>query len=413
MKLQTTYAALGVALCVAVRARSARAQCSNLPPGAENQTFESTYMGGNWPYVIYLPPGYAKSDRRFPAVYWFHGRGDSQCNQAPLAADIQSAIESGLAAPMIYVFLNGGAQCNFADGACPGKATESYIMKELIPYIDAHYRTIAAPNGRAIEGWSMGAAAVLKYFYKYTDQFCDTVAIAAGGDSPTSVDQQAEDKIRARGNPAIRIVVGTADAGHLGACRAQVKMLESDGILHEYEEVTGIDHNPFGVYRATNGMTTTVGQRNLGFHSKCFARFSDMDGGAPADATVGDGSAIDARSLDDSGGDGASGSGGAMGAAGGSAGATGDDVRSGTGGGGAGAPAGSHGDVDSTNGCACSAVGRATPSRGLGAWLACVGVAFANLRRQKRGSRSACQPLSPPADGRLTGDHARVCVSIR
>jgi hypothetical protein len=136
---------------------------------------------------------------RYPVVYWLHGRGDNECTQVGLAKNIQAAIQSGGAGPMIYVFMNGGASCNFDDTTCAGKAAESYIMKKLIAYIDAHYRTVPGPRGRAIEGFSMGAEAVLRYFGKYTDQFCDAMAYAPIGGGPLSA--AAQGIIRAKGQP--------------------------------------------------------------------------------------------------------------------------------------------------------------------------------------------------------------------
>ena len=82
-------------------------------------------------------------------------------------------------------------------------------MKELIPYIDAHYRTISGPAGRAIEGFSMGAEAVLRYFDKYSDQFCDAMAYAPIGGRPLSA--QAQANIKAKGKVVLRLTVGTAD----------------------------------------------------------------------------------------------------------------------------------------------------------------------------------------------------------
>jgi enterochelin esterase-like enzyme len=260
--------------------RPAKAQCTNLPPGTANVSFQSMYMGGAWPLVVYLPPGYATSTRQYPVVYWFHGRGDNQCTQLPLATNIQAAIQSGAATPMIYVFLNGGAQCNFDDTSCPGNKTESYVMKELIPYIDGHYRTIPKPEAKALEGFSMGAEAVLRYFYTYTDQFCDVMAYAplARGTVP----QPAQDAIKARGEVVMRIAVGTADAVHFMPCQTYDRMLTSLMIPHEYEEVPGVVHNPFALWGAMNGM---VGQRGLALHTRCFAHaLADSDAGSAADA---------------------------------------------------------------------------------------------------------------------------------
>ena len=277
--------AVATAMACGMLTKPASAQCANLPPGTTNVSFASMYMGGNWPLVVYLPPDYTTSGRRYPVVYWFHGRGDNQCTQLPLANNIQSAIESGAAAPMIYVFLNGGAQCNFDDTSCPGMKTESYVMKELIPYVDAHYRTIPAPEAKALEGFSMGAEAVLRYFYAYTDQFCDAMAYAPLAQG--TVPQAAQALIKARGEVVMRIAVGTADAQHYGPCQTYDKMLTSLMIPHEYETVPGVAHNPFNLWGAMGGM---VGQRGLALHTRCFASLqADADAGLQGDGGSSDG----------------------------------------------------------------------------------------------------------------------------
>jgi enterochelin esterase-like enzyme len=318
MKLQRGRIATGAALLVLAAHASAHAQCGTMPPGAERGTVMSMYMGGIEPFVIYLPPGYATGNQRYPVVYWFHGRGDSECTQLPLAKNIQEAIVAGASAPLIYVFLNGGSGCNFDDTSCAGKMVESYVMKELIPYIDAHYRTIPGPGGRALEGFSMGAEAVLRYFNRYADQFCDAVSYAPIGGA--ALTQKTRDVITAKGQVVLRLVVGTADGAHLPGCRNYEKMLMSINLPHEYEEIAGVAHNPFALYGAMGGM---VGRRGLAVHTRCFASASGAaDSGAPPEPDAGGSGGKDASTPPDtasSGSGGDSGSGGATGSGGASA----------------------------------------------------------------------------------------------
>jgi enterochelin esterase-like enzyme len=276
MTFRSTLVALAAAWTALALPAGAHAQCPALP-GTQNQTLMSMYMGGPEPFVVYLPPDYATSTRRYPVVYWFHGRGDNQCTQLPLAKNIQDAITRGAAAPMIYVFINGGSGCNFNDTTCPGKQVESYVMKELIPHIDATYRTVVGPGGRSLEGFSMGAEAVLRYFNKYADQFCDAVAYAPIGGAPLTAATQGI--VRAKPTVALRVVVGTADGVHLPGCRSFEKMLMGINLPHEYQEVPGLAHNPFGLWGAMGGM---VGLGGLAMHGRCFAGASSgSDGGAP------------------------------------------------------------------------------------------------------------------------------------
>jgi enterochelin esterase-like enzyme len=319
----------------------ARAQCPNMPPGTQAAMVPSTFMGAPERIVVYLPPGYATETRRYPVVYWFHGRGDNECTQLPIVKNIQAAIEAGMAAPMIYVFINGGSGCNFDDSACAGKMVESYVMKELIPYVDAHFRTVVGPQGRAVEGFSMGAEAVLRYFSKFPDQFCDAVSYAPIGGSALS--QPTQEVIRAKGQPALRLVVGTADNAHLPGTRNYEKMLTSIMLPHEYEEVQGVPHNPFALYGGLGGM---VGRRGLQMHTRCFAAGA---GGADASVPGDDAAAGDAATAgaNDGGGQGGAGpgdeggSGGSAGAPGG--GASGNGASGGSSGQtGSGGPAGGH-----------------------------------------------------------------------
>jgi enterochelin esterase-like enzyme len=336
----------------------ALAQCGTMPPGTQAAMVPSTFMGAPERIVVYLPPNYATEAKRYPVVYWFHGRGDNECTQLPIAKNIQEAITAGVAAPMIYVFINGGSGCNFDDTACPGKMVESYVMKELIPYVDAHYRTVVGPQGRAVEGFSMGAEAVLRYYAKFPDQFCSAVSYAPIGGS--ALTQQTQDVIRAKGQPTLRLVVGTADNAHLPGARKYEQMLMSIMLPHEYEELPGVPHNPFALYGGMGGM---VGRRGLQVHTRCFAAAAggSADGGAsdggtsPSDA-AGTGGAGGAPDL------GAGGAGGASGGAGGGgAGQTG--ATGGAGGGSGGAGAGGSGGAG-TGGAGVSSGGAGAPSSG-------------------------------------------------
>jgi enterochelin esterase-like enzyme len=395
-----------VILCLllvhAVLEGRAEAQCTNLPPGTANVAFPSVYMGGSWPLVVYLPPDYGTTSRRYPVVYWFHGRGDNQCTQVSLAVNIQAAIQSGAATPMIYVFLNGGAQCNFDDTSCPGMRSESYIMMELIPYIDSHYRTIANPLGKALEGFSMGAEGVLRYFYTYTDQFCDVMAyapLARGG-----VPQAAQGKIKARGAVVMRLVVGTADAVHFAPCHAYDQMLTQLMLPHEYQEIPGVPHNPFALWGAMGNM---VGDRGLALHTRCFAgALADADGGSTADAAPPNDAAVadvvgddgsDAPPISpmaDAGGDSTSvAEAGSAGALDGSA-SLGDSAAEADGA----AAAEEPGRVASHGGCACTAGGRREFQLNVWAVLAlpCAGL-LASRRRARRVRRRRSRTSEPPA----------------
>jgi endo-1,4-beta-xylanase len=82
------------------------------------------------------------------------------------------AIRDGKAQPMIVVLINGLAgetmYCDTRDGKWP---LESVIVKDLIPHIDATYRTIDKREARGIEGFSMGGFGAAHFGFKYPDRF--------------------------------------------------------------------------------------------------------------------------------------------------------------------------------------------------------------------------------------------------
>ena len=64
--------------------------------------------------------------------------------------------------------LPGGGFMDSADGKTP---IESVIMKDEIPYIDSHYRTLPKREARALEGLSMGGGGAFHLAFKYPEMF--------------------------------------------------------------------------------------------------------------------------------------------------------------------------------------------------------------------------------------------------
>ena len=64
-------------------------------------------------------------------------------------------MSSGVAPPVIYVFVNGGeiSHWNYLQTTSPG---EDVFVKELIPYTGSNYRTLVNRSRRAIQGFSQG-----------------------------------------------------------------------------------------------------------------------------------------------------------------------------------------------------------------------------------------------------------------
>jgi len=115
---------------------------------------------------VYLPPGYdAEPGRRYPSAYMltgFTGRGTMMLNDSTfdenLPQRLDRLIASGQVQPMIVVMPDcftclGGSQ--YLNSSATGRY-EDHVIDELVPYIDARYRTRAEPGQRAVLGKSSG-----------------------------------------------------------------------------------------------------------------------------------------------------------------------------------------------------------------------------------------------------------------
>ncbi|TMC69794.1 MAG: hypothetical protein E6J13_10525 [Chloroflexi bacterium] len=123
-----------------------------------NASFPSAVLGRTMPYSIYLPADYdADPTVRFPTLYLLHGAGGS--NQEWIAYGVVTAadrlIAAGTIAPLLIVFPQGDQE--YWVDQVGGQRWGTYVAREVVPEIDARYRTRASPSGRAIGGLSMGA----------------------------------------------------------------------------------------------------------------------------------------------------------------------------------------------------------------------------------------------------------------
>jgi enterochelin esterase-like enzyme/dienelactone hydrolase len=142
------------------------------PAGTHYKTFRSNTIQADVSYLIYLPPDYEKGGR-YPVLYCLHASGGTP--QRAATGNVQRldrAFRAGRADPLIIVFPNGlrGATmyCDSRDGKYP---VESVIVRDLVPHIDATYRTVAGREGRALDGFSMGGFGAAHLGFKYPEVF--------------------------------------------------------------------------------------------------------------------------------------------------------------------------------------------------------------------------------------------------
>lgn len=148
----------------------------------ESLKVKSATLGKDVEYNIYLPADYETSTRRYPVLYLLHGYTDdetawTQFGEANRIAD--RMLQSGEITPMIIVMPDAGVSwyVNSADGKV---MYEDFFVKELIPHIDATYRSRSSREFRAVAGLSMGGHGSLIMAMKHPDLFVAAAPLSAG-----------------------------------------------------------------------------------------------------------------------------------------------------------------------------------------------------------------------------------------
>lgn len=152
-----------------------------LPEGVTHGTFKSKSMGLDVGYYIYLPPGYADSEKRYPVVYHLHGgRPGGEHKSVKLVKYIDKAIKDGDIQPTIYVWPNGGPMSWYNYPQKENAMGEDVFISETIPHIDKTYRTVAKRAGRALQGFSQGGRGTTRIMFKYPELWGSTAPGGSG-----------------------------------------------------------------------------------------------------------------------------------------------------------------------------------------------------------------------------------------
>jgi len=149
----------------------------NVPHGTLSKVwYNSSTLNIKRRMYVYTPPGYENSEESYPVFYLFHGAGGDEDAWTTLGLApriIDNLIAQGKAKPMIFIMTNGNPFTAAAPGEAPATTIpgeqiaagpgnmgsglfEESIVKDVIPYVENHYRVIVNKDNRAIAGLSMG-----------------------------------------------------------------------------------------------------------------------------------------------------------------------------------------------------------------------------------------------------------------
>ena len=208
----------------------------NVPHGQLREViFHSKSTDSQRRAFVYTPPGYDQSpDQRYPVLYLQHGWGENEYGwgvQGRAREIMDNLIAENKARPIIIVMIYGmtnetrmGGMRNFDIGPF-----ETVLVKELIPFIDANFRTLSDQPNRAMAGLSMGAMETKTITLKNLDMFSHIGLFSGGSIAVTNITDLAAFKAK---NKLVFVSYGSKELGNNrgGDPKATTEALKAAGI---------------------------------------------------------------------------------------------------------------------------------------------------------------------------------------
>jgi acetyl esterase/lipase len=261
---------------------------ADLPDNVRHEVFYSRLAGSKVSCLVYVPPGYEESpDRHYPVLYWLH---DAYCfpqSGLPFIDRLDDAIKQGEASAMLVVLANGVYDSLYCDRPGGGLPVASVVLQDLVPHVDATYRTIPRGEARALEGFGAAGFGALCLGFGHPDTFgavsCFEVFVpthkefARGQAGPVERAFGDDSELYEKEGPwrlarvasrtygrrhAVRLVVG-GDSRFCYHTLRYSDRLEQVHIPHELHIVPDEGHHYGGLYEA-------LGPDGFGFYRRLF-----------------------------------------------------------------------------------------------------------------------------------------------
>lgn len=241
----------------------------NVPHGQVRQNlYFSSITGGMRRCFVYTPPEYDKdTTMRYPVLYLQHGSGEDETGwgvQGYANLILDNLIAEKKAVPMIIIMENGYANPASAAGASAAgaprrggaaggiSAFENVLINEVIPMIDANYRTLPNREHRAMAGLSMGANQTIQITMNNLDTFSHIGGFSGTSNYPstTALDPETFSNGKFKDGQALNkqiklfwLGLGTKEPNPFpGSVGAFKDMLDKTGMKYVYYESSGTAH---------------------------------------------------------------------------------------------------------------------------------------------------------------------------
>jgi enterochelin esterase family protein len=199
---------------------------------------------------VYTPPGYMKGTGNYPVLYLVHGAGDSDDSWTSVGHAnyiLDNLIAAGKAKPMIVVMPFGHTPDRPGGDILNNNEFGNDLLKDLLPYVEANFRTVNTPDARAMAGLSMGGSHTIRNglthpeLFHYVGIFSMGLGLGNNGAAQVADYEKANDAALKRDAKDLKLLyyaIGKDDFLY-GTVAPTRGIFDKYGIKHVYNESEG------------------------------------------------------------------------------------------------------------------------------------------------------------------------------
>ena len=209
--------------------------------------YQSKSLGKQRSLHVYTPPGYDTSRAKLPVLYLFHGAGDNDATWTVLGRAhviLDNLLAQKKAQPMVVVMTDGHASFAQPDPNADARtrnarAFERDLIEDVMPFVEANYRTINERASRAIIGLSMGGGQSLGVGLNHLDKFASVGAMSAATPNAEAVSAALADPEKTNKQLKLFWIAIGKDDFLLNRNKQFDELLTAKGIQHTYKVTEG------------------------------------------------------------------------------------------------------------------------------------------------------------------------------